>query len=71
MMSTLTHTVQVTMDDWNRMHCGVLFLKALVMIAATHSSTTRWKYPAAIAWLEEVDVGDVQWTHKPEAVSQT
>jgi len=60
------------MDEWKRMHCSVLFLPALVMITATHSSAAHWQYPAAnYAELEDMYVVDVQRTHKPESVLQT
>ena len=47
-MSTLTHAVQVTMDDWKRMHCAVLFFPAFIMMKVTHSSAAHWRYPVVI-----------------------
>ena len=41
------------------------------MIIVTHNSAAHSQYQPAIAQLDDVDVVDIQWTHKLEAVSQT
>ena len=53
--------------------CTVMcyFFQLREMITATHNSAAHSQYQASIARLDDVDVVDVQWTHKLEAVSQT
>ena len=47
------------------------FFQLREMIAATHNSVAHSQYQAAISWLDDMGVVDVQWTHKLEAVSQS
>ena len=48
-VAAVTHTVQVTMDDWKRMHCGgVILYEPLVVITVTHGSLAHWQCPTSV-----------------------